>query len=80
MAISAFFALAWYNILQLDVSIYMTFKRRRGLYFWSLLVSGNGVLVYSIGILLKLFQVTTNDYVSITLIEIGMFLSPQLYL
>ncbi|MCJ1334672.1 hypothetical protein MMC10_011384 [Thelotrema lepadinum] len=71
MAISAFFAVAWYNVLELNISIFMTFKRRRGLYFWSLLVSSWGIVFHELGFLLKLFQVTTSNYLSCTLITIG---------
>lgn len=71
MSIAAFTAVAWYNITELNVSIYMTFKRKRGLYFWSLVISSWGIMFHSVGFLLKLFQLTTNDYLSCTIITIG---------
>ena len=71
MAISAFTAVAWYNVAQLNVSIFMTFKRRRGLYFWSLLISSYGVVFHALGFLLKFFQLTTNDYLSCFFITLG---------
>ncbi|KAI4147479.1 MAG: hypothetical protein LQ340_005535, partial [Diploschistes diacapsis] len=49
----------------------MTFKRRRGLYFWSLFVSIWGVFFHELGFLLKLWQLTTNNYLSCTIITIG---------
>ena len=71
MALSAFFAIAFYNVLELNISIFMTFKRRRGLYFWSLLASSWGVVFHELGFLLKLWQLTTNNYLSCTIITIG---------
>jgi hypothetical protein len=71
MAISGFTAVAWYNIVQLNVSVFLTFKRRRGLYFWSLLISGYGVIFHSVGFLLKLFALTDDEWVPLTLITVG---------
>jgi len=43
MTISGFSAIAWYNSIELNVLIWMTFKRRRGLYFYSILGASWGV-------------------------------------
>ena len=71
LAISAFTAVAWYNVAELNVSVFMTFKRRRGLYFWSLIVSSWGVLLHSLGFVLKFFNVITSDPLSNTIITLG---------
>ena len=73
MAIAAFTAVAWYNILELNTQVFLTFKRHRGLYFWSLLISGYGCVLHALGFLLKFFQLTTNNYVSVTIITIGWY-------
>ncbi|KAL9100614.1 MAG: hypothetical protein Q9163_004030 [Psora crenata] len=73
MAIAAFTAVAWYNVAELNVQVFLTFKRRRGLYFWSLLISSYGCLLHALGFLLKFFHITTNNYVSVTIITIGWY-------
>jgi hypothetical protein len=73
MTLSAFTAIAWYNVIDLNVSIWVTFKRRRGLYFYSLLVSSWGIMIYALAFLMKFFQVWKNDYVSVALITIGWY-------
>ena len=73
MAIAAFTAVAWYNVAELNVQVFLTFKRHRGLYFWSLLISSYGCVLHALGFLLKFFQLTTNDYLSVTIITIGWY-------
>lgn len=43
MTMSGFTAIAWYNSIELNVLIWVTFKRYRGLYFYSLLGASWGV-------------------------------------
>jgi hypothetical protein len=50
--------LALYNAVELILLILTTFKRRHGLYFWSLCVSNYGVVTYSIGLILEYFQLS----------------------
>ena len=78
MAIAAFTAVAWYNVAELNVQVFLTFKRHRGLYFWSLLISSYGCVLHALGFLLKFFQLVSdqqslNDYVSVTIITIGWY-------
>ena len=73
MTISAFTAIAWYNVIDLNVVIWMTFKRRHGLYFYSLLVSSWGIMIYALAFLMKFFQVWKNNYVSVAFITIGWY-------
>ena len=60
MCIAGFTAVAWYNVVELNVNIYMTFKKRRGLYFWALLISSWGVIGHSLSLIFKFF---TNENV-----------------
>ncbi len=73
MTLSAFTAIAWYNVLELNIMIWMTFKRHKGLYFYSLLGSSWGILIYALAFLMKFFQVWRNDYISVAFITIGWY-------
>lgn len=53
MMASAFTAIAWYNVIELNVLIYMTFKKKRGLYYWSLMISSWGCVLHGLGFILK---------------------------
>lgn len=68
-------SLAMYNACELTVMIFLTFTRYRGLYFWSLLISGLGIIPYSLGFLLKLLTITTGQakWLAITLLTIGWY-------
>ena len=72
MAIAAFTAVAWYNVLELNTQVFLTFKRRRGLYFWSLIISSYGCVLHALGFLLKFF-LTDISYLSVTIITIGWY-------
>lgn len=58
IAITSFTTLALYNFLELAGSIFATFEERRGLYFWSMIVTTCGIALNAIGLLIKF--VTTN--------------------
>jgi hypothetical protein len=70
---SAFTAIALFNVIELNVVIWMTFKRRKGLYFYSLLVASWGIAVYALSSIMKLYRVWQNDYVSMAFITIGWY-------
>lgn len=53
-------ALAIYNGLELVLLIFTTFRRFRGLYFWSLLVASSGLLPYTVGLLIMYFTFTDS--------------------
>ena len=53
--ISAFMALSLWLVLEFHVQVFRFFKKRSGLYFWSLLILSWGVLLHSIGYLLNWF-------------------------
>ena len=50
--------LSLYNGLELLLLILVTFKKRNGLYFWSLLIASLGVMVYTLGYVLDYFRLT----------------------
>lgn len=71
MTLVTFIGLSWYNIAELLVLVPSTFRRWRGLYFWSLLISGCfGVIPYSIGFLMKFFT-PAESVLSVTVLTIG---------
>lgn len=51
--ITAFISLALYNVIELNGFIFTTFKKRNGLYFWSMFVATWGVALNATGYLLK---------------------------
>lgn len=66
-----FSAISFYNVVELVVLVLSTFRRWRGLYFWSLLISGCfGVIPYSLGFLLKFFT-SANSTLSVTMLSVG---------
>ncbi len=73
MTIAAFTAVAWYNVIELNIQVFLTFKRHRGLYFWSLLISSYGCALHALGFVLKFFTITTNSFLSVTIITIGWY-------
>jgi len=71
MTIAAFFAISFYNVVDINIQIFYTFKRYTGLYFWSLLAASWGIVVHSIGFLLKFFRLCQIDYLNIVIITLG---------
>lgn len=51
-------ALALYNSLEMVLLILTTFKRWRGLYFWSLSICNYGVIAYALGMMIMYFDLT----------------------
>ncbi|KAL9598173.1 MAG: hypothetical protein Q9219_004670 [cf. Caloplaca sp. 3 TL-2023] len=63
-------AVAWVFVVELDLTIFLTFRRRSGLYFWSLLVSSWGCVLHGMGFILS-FLVGSPWGVTLPFIEIG---------
>lgn len=74
IAMGTFTGIAWYNASELIALIFVTFRHYRGLYFWSLLISSAvGVLPYSVGFLMKFFQLTSVTWLSVTFLTVGWY-------
>ncbi|MCJ1245710.1 hypothetical protein MMC30_002914 [Trapelia coarctata] len=73
MLIAAFTAVAWFNTIELNILVFVTFKRHRGLYFWSLIIPSFGCLLHALGFVLKFFQLTTYNSLSVTIITVGWY-------
>ncbi|KAK2616449.1 hypothetical protein QQS21_000691 [Conoideocrella luteorostrata] len=70
-AVVAFVALALYNAIELNIIIFSTFRRFKGLYFWSFLAATNGIIPHSIGFLLKNVVGSHTFGLYITLVAVG---------
>jgi hypothetical protein len=73
MSISAFTGISWYNVLELNVVIWLTFKQRRGLYFYSLLAASWGIVFHQLGFIMRFFGVWKNHYVSEAVVNLGWY-------
>ena len=71
MTMAAFTAIAWFNVTELNVLIFVRFKVYRSLYFWALLISSWGTFLHAISFLFKFFLVIRNGWATSTLITIG---------
>ncbi|KAL8943477.1 MAG: hypothetical protein Q9211_000974 [Gyalolechia sp. 1 TL-2023] len=63
-------AVAWVFVVELDLTIILTFKRRSGLYFWSLLICSWGCALHGLGFILS-FLVGSPWSVTLPFIEVG---------
>ena len=63
-------AVAWVYAVEINITIFLTFKRRNGLYFWSLLLSSWGIALHAMGFILK-FLVGANWILACTIIDVG---------
>lgn len=73
--IAVFAALSIYNAIELIALVFITFTRYKGVYFWSLLIASWGIIPYTLGFLLKFFEITTtwDKYISVSLLTIGWY-------
>ncbi|RAK95675.1 uncharacterized protein BO80DRAFT_418441 [Aspergillus ibericus CBS 121593] len=71
--VTAFLSIALYNVIELTFILFLTFKRRKGLYFWSFVVASVGIAIYSIGFVLKDFNLVavSLSYLYVTFIVLG---------
>lgn len=71
LTLIAFLAIAMYNVVELTLVIFTTFKRRNGLYFYSLIVATWGIIPYGVGFFLKFYALASSTALYITLIAVG---------
>ncbi len=62
--------IAWAFALELNVTIFLTFRRRSGLYFWSLLACSWGLTIHALAFILN-FLVGSPWYVYLPFVEVG---------
>ncbi|KAK4158641.1 hypothetical protein QBC43DRAFT_294870 [Cladorrhinum sp. PSN259] len=63
--------IAIWTSLQLLVLVYVTFRRRTGIYFYSIIVADLGVILQTVGYLLKSFQNRTPPVLVTIICKIG---------
>lgn len=75
LIIILFACLSVANVLELFILIFTTFKTKKGLYFWSLLISGFGVIAYAVAFSLKLLGVWEHQaaWTAIALLTVGWY-------
>lgn len=70
--------LSLYNALELIILIFVTFNKYQGVYFWSLIIAGIGVIPYSLGFLIKFFQLLdpaqNQGYVAVVFLTVGWYM------
>ncbi|KID91432.1 integral membrane protein [Metarhizium guizhouense ARSEF 977] len=71
LLIIVFISIALYNVVELNFLIATTFKRFRGLYFWSFTCSTWGIAFNAVGYLLRHVHPNQLGYLHATLILIG---------
>lgn len=69
--VASFFAVSLWLALELTVQVYTTFKRRTGLYFWSILIVACGIAFHTVGLLLKLLVPGVNVIFATVLAKVG---------
>ncbi|PWY72432.1 integral membrane protein [Aspergillus heteromorphus CBS 117.55] len=74
ITIATLAAISCYNAVELVILVFVTFAQFRGPYFWSLLLSALGIIPYSIGFLLKYFNLTDAPALALALITVGWYL------
>jgi hypothetical protein len=68
MIIAAFTGISWFIGAEINTSLFLLFKRRRGLYFWSAALSSWGVVLQPLFIILADYGVWTDLKGSISMI------------
>ncbi|CAG8249861.1 unnamed protein product [Penicillium salamii] len=68
MMIAAFTGISWYIGVEINISLFLLFKRRSGLYFWSCALSSWAVILQPLFIILADFGVWRDAVPSITMI------------
>lgn len=69
---AGFAAVSWYNAIELVVLCFVSFKRRGGVYFWSLLLASIAVVPHGLGYFLLFFS-KTNRFICVSLISFSWY-------
>lgn len=70
IAVAILMALSLYNALELAAMILLTFKKRSGLYFWSLVLATAGVFAYSVGMTIWYYR-KAPSYIGLIINNVG---------
>lgn len=82
MIIAAFTGVSWFIGAEINTSLFLLFKRRRGLYFWSAALASWGVILQPLFIILMDFGIWTNLTGSVIMIYLtwAIMVVPQSWL
>ncbi|KAF2399820.1 hypothetical protein EJ06DRAFT_35703 [Trichodelitschia bisporula] len=69
--IAAFCAIAYWMSLELLVLVYVTFKRRTGIYFWSIIITTLGIILQTTGYILKGFKNDAPTTLVVIICKVG---------
>jgi hypothetical protein len=73
-SMTAFTAIALYNAVEIILLIFVVFKRYRGLYFWSLLITTMSVIPYQLGAWMKQNRIIDIAMLNVSLSSLGWFI------
>jgi hypothetical protein len=68
---AALSAVAWYNAIELIILCFVSFKRYKGTYFWSLLIASASIIPHCLGFVLLFFPTGVTPWLCVTLVIIG---------
>ncbi|KAH7324202.1 hypothetical protein B0I35DRAFT_406039 [Stachybotrys elegans] len=71
ICVATFIAISLYNVVELVVIIFCVFKNRHGLYFWSFISATLGIVLWSLGYLIKTFRLARGTLLYSCFIAIG---------
>ncbi|KAF2262559.1 hypothetical protein CC78DRAFT_561255 [Lojkania enalia] len=74
MTMAAFWAVAWYIAVELNIRLFYLFRHRKGLYFWSCALCTWGLILHPLAIMLADFMVIKDPRVSVPLIYLSWWL------
>ncbi|KAL0257997.1 hypothetical protein SLS55_007167 [Diplodia seriata] len=68
----AFLSIATFNGIDILIKVYFTFRRRSGLYFWSITLATLGIFFYVLGFIIKYFiTVDVTRWIGLAFIIVG---------
>ncbi|PGG99096.1 hypothetical protein GX51_06436 [Blastomyces parvus] len=68
MAMAGFVGISWYIGVELNIRLFLTFKRKRGVYFWSCALCSWGIILQPVLIILVDFGILRHLWVAMVLI------------
>ncbi|MCJ1343294.1 hypothetical protein MMC31_001487, partial [Peltigera leucophlebia] len=63
-------AVAWLFAIELNITVFLIFQRKTGLYFWSLMIASWGLTIHALGCVLKFF-VGSSWLTTVPIITLG---------
>ncbi|KAJ5754106.1 uncharacterized protein N7511_008259 [Penicillium nucicola] len=68
---AALAAVAWYNAIELIILCFVSFKRYKGTYFWSLLVASASIIPHCLGFILLFCAPSVTPWLSVTFVLVS---------